>query len=147
PFGMPDYARLDDLGPQVHQGPDHAMWVDGGADYAAGVDPRQAQSREFAGADLEVPPRNAVLRAHYCSVFAQDGAKLRGQLSQTVRLHAEDDNVHRAGVGQIADNAGADLELAVRGEDLEAGRLHRPQMGTPRVQRHVEAGPGHTRAD
>src|SRR5204862_3616773 len=92
-------------------------------------------------------PGDTVLRAYDCSGFSNQGGNLWRQARQAVRLYAENDDVHGAGVSQLANNARANLEIAFRAEDPEPTLLHRLQVRTPRKERDVLAGAGHAGAN
>ena len=102
--------------------------VDGGRDDPAGIDALEAQPVELAAVALEIPPRDAVLRAHHSGVRAKERAQLRRERGQAVGLHAEEDDVGLANRGEIAGHGGLHLEIAVRADDAQAALLHRPQM-------------------
>src|SRR6202035_254811 len=128
-----DHPGLDNFGTQVNQRTNHAAWVDGGANHAAWVDAGQGKAGEFPGTHLEIPPRNAILRTHDGGVLADQRSQLRGQLGQTVSLHAQDDDISLACICQIAYDARVCLEITLRAENSESVLLHRPQMWTARV--------------
>ena len=62
-FGVPNDARLDDLGREIGQRPDDAPWLDRRRDDAARIDALEAQPFQLAADALKIPPRDAVLRA------------------------------------------------------------------------------------
>ena len=62
-LGVADDARLDDVGREVRERSDDAPRLDRRGDDAAGIDALETQPVELAADALEVPPRDAVLRA------------------------------------------------------------------------------------
>src|SRR5262249_22553933 len=118
-----DHAGLDDFRPKVNDGPDHTARIDGCFDHASGVDALQSQSGEVAGDSLEVPPRNAVLRADNGGVLSDQRFELGSELREPVRFDADIDRVHRTGIVQIADDFRADLEIAVGAKHTQSALL------------------------
>ena len=101
-FGVTDDAGLDDVGREVRERSDDAPRLDGRGDDAARIDALEAQPVELAAMALEIPPRDAVLRADDDGVRAEERRQLRRERGQAVRLHAENDDVGRADRGEIA---------------------------------------------
>ena len=146
-FGVPNDAGLDDLGREIGQRSDDAARLDGRRDDAAGIDAFEPQPVELAADALEIPPRDAVLRADDDGVGTEQRRKLRRERRQAVRLDAEDDDVRVADRAQIAGDRRAHLEIAVGADDPQAALLHRAQVRAAREQHDVGAGAGEPRAD
>ena len=60
-----------------------------------------------------------------------------------MRLDAEENYVHRAGVFEPLNNFRTDLEIAFGAQNAKAVRLHRAKMRAAREERHIFAGPVH----
>ena len=91
-----DHAWLGDVGGKVGERSDDAPRLDRRRDDAARIDALEPQPVELAAMALEVPPRDAVLRADDDRVGTEERPQLRRQRGQAVRLHAEEDDVGRA---------------------------------------------------
>src|SRR5439155_9658485 len=101
-IGVMDHTRLSDVGGQVRERSDHAPRLDRRRDDATGIDALEPQAVQLAADALEVPPRNAVLRAHDDGVGAEQGAERGSEGRQAVRLDAEDDDVRLTDGVQVA---------------------------------------------
>src|SRR6185503_17016611 len=86
-----DDARLDDIRGKVRERSHNPPRLDGGRDDTARVHSLQPQPVELAAVTLEVPPRNAVLRAHDRRVWSEERRDLRRKAGESVRLDAEKD--------------------------------------------------------
>ena len=95
-LGVMDHAGLGDVGREVGERSDHAPRLDRRGDDAARIDALEPQAVELTAVALEVPPRDAVLRADDDGVRAEERAQRRRQRGQAVRLDAEKDDVGRA---------------------------------------------------
>ncbi len=71
-------------------------------DDAAGIDAFEPEAVELAAEVLEIPPRDAVLRADDDRVRAEQRRQRRRQTGQRVRLDAEKDDVGLADAREIA---------------------------------------------
>src|SRR5215472_9830569 len=60
-----------------------------------------------------------------------------------MRLYPEYDDIGTTGICEITDDARSCLEIAFRAENSQPVLLHRPQVGTARVQRHIQTGARH----
>ena len=86
-------------------------------------------------AELKIPPGNAILGADDAGVFAEKRQNLRNELAEAVRLYAEEDDVNRASIGEIFDDARVRLVLTVLGaEDPDAALLHHVRRCGPRAK-------------
>ena len=147
-FGVMDDAGLGDVGGEVGQRSDDAPRLDGRGDDAARIDALEAQPVELAAVLLEVPPRNAVLRADDDRVRAEERTQLRRQRGQAVRLDAEEDDV-----GLCRSSARSPVTCGCTSKspsglvDAQAALLHRPQMRPAREQHDVRARARQPRAD
>ena len=146
-LGVMDHAWLGDVGREIGERSDHAPRLDRGRDDAARIDALEAQPVQLTAVVLEVPPRDAVLRADDGRVGTEQRPQRRRQRRQTVRLDAEEDDVGRADRRQIAGDLRPDLEVAFGARDAQPARLHRLQVRTAREQHDVGAGLGQPRAD
>ena len=108
---------------------------------AARIDALEAQPVELAAVALEIPPRDAVLRADDDGVRAEERPQLRRERGQAVRLHAEE---RRRPPCRCACRSPVTsrlhLEVAVGADHAQAALLHRPQMRAAREQHDVGAG-------
>ena len=86
---------------------------------AAWIDALEAQAVELAAVVLEIPPRNAVLRADDDGVRTEQRPQLRRERGQAVRLHAENNHVGLADRVQVAGDLRLHLEIAVRADRRE----------------------------
>ncbi len=77
---------------------------------------------------LKVPPRNAVLQANHGGLRTEQRLQARGEIDQTVRLHAEENGVGFAYRFEISGCVGMRLEIAVGRTDTDAMLLNRAQM-------------------
>jgi len=116
-------------------------------DGATRIDALQMQPVEIARIVLEVPPRDAVLRADDSGLGPDERRELRCERRERVGLHAEDEDVWAAHVLQVSCDLRPDFEVAVRAEDPQALLLHRAQVRSTREQHHVGARLREARAD
>ena len=75
------------------------------------------------------------------------GLMLRRKLSESVRLHAQEDNVDGSGFAKVSDDPRMHLEIALGAKDTNAMFLHRAQVRTAREQSDILARLGQARAD
>ena len=87
-LGVMDHAGLGDVGREVGERTDDAARLDGRGDDAARIDALEPQPVELAAVALEVPPRDAVLRADDDGVGTEERTQLRRERGQAVRLDA-----------------------------------------------------------
>jgi hypothetical protein len=116
-------------------------------DHATGIDALQLDAGELARADPEVPPRYAVLRAHYGGVLADQRLHLRRERDQPMRLHAEHDDIEFARAFETADHPGAHFEIAFRADHAQPALTHRFEMLAARKESHILVRARHLRAD
>src|SRR5713226_4960108 len=132
-----NHAGFGDLGGEVHDGADDAARINRLANHPARVHALEARARQFTRAELEVPPREAVLRAHDGGGFADEGRNLGRELRQAVRFYAQEDDVHRPGFRKIADDPWADHKFFGGADDPKAILLHRAQVRSSREKGDV----------
>ena len=140
-FGVADDAGLDDVGREIRERADDAARLDRRRDDAAGIDALEPEAVELAADALEIPPRDAVLRADDDGVGAEQRPQLRRERRQAVRLDAEEDDVGRSDRRQIAGDIRRDFEVAVRADHAQPALLHRAEVRTAREQHDVRARP------
>ena len=146
-LGVVDYARLHDVGGKIGDRTDHPARLDG-RDYGpTRVDTLEAKPLELATMVLEVPPRDAVLRAHDDGVGPEERRQLGGQPGQAVRLHPEKDHIGRSDDSQVADDLGADFEITVCRDHPQPTLLHGVEVRAPREEHDIGSGAGKPRAD
>ena len=139
-LGVVDDAGLDDVGGEVGERSDDAPRLDGRGDDAARIDALEPQPVELAADALEVPPRDAVLRADDDGVGTEERRELRRERGQAVRLDAEEHDVGRCRSSTRSPvTVRPDLEVAVRARHAQAALLHRPQVRAAREQHDVGA--------
>ena len=83
-------------------------------DHAARIDALEPQPVQLAADALEVPPRDAVLRADDDGVGAEAAARAPAPARSGVRLDAEEHDVGRADRREVAGDRRPHLEVAVR---------------------------------
>ena len=101
-LGVVDHAGLGDVGRKVGERSDHAPRLDGRGDDAARIDALEPQPFELAAVALEIPPRDAVLRADDDRVGPNSGRSDGASAVRAVRLDAEEHDVGGADRRQIA---------------------------------------------
>ena len=147
-LGVLDDAGLDDVRGEVRERADHAPRLDRRGDDAARIDALEPQPVELAAVALEVPPRDAVLRADDHRVRAEERSQLRRQRRSGVRLDAEEHDVGRADRREIAGRPAASTSKSPSGlVDAQPALLHRPQMRPAGEQRRRRRRRGQPRAD
>src|SRR6185503_13982701 len=132
-----DDARLDDIRGKVRERSHNPPRLDGGRDDTARVHSLQPQPVELAAVTLEVPPRNAVLRAHDRRVWSEERRDLRRKAGESVRLDAEKDDVRGADCLEVAGHLRPDLEVTLGARHPQAALLHRAQVRTAREEHDV----------
>ena len=122
--------------------------LDGRRDHAAGIDALEPQPVQLAADPLEIPPRDAVLRADDDGVGPEERRERRREAGQAVRLDAEEDDVGRADRREIAGRRRGRTSKSPSGLiDAQAALLHRLQMRAAREQHDVRARLREPRAD
>ena len=89
---------------------------------------------------LEVPPRDAVLRADDDGVGTEERCELRRERRQAVRLDAEEYDVGLSDRRKIAGDLRPHLEVAVRARHAQPVLLHGAQVRTAREQHDSTPG-------
>src|SRR5262245_7414044 len=146
-FGMPDHARLHDVGREVGQRADDAPGLDRRGDDTSWIDPLQAEAIEFTAVRLEIPPRDAVLRADNHRVGAEEGPQLRRERRQAVSLDTQHDDVGVTDGTQIAGHFGPDFEVSKRAYHPQPALLHGAEMWTAREEQNVVTASSQQSAD
>ena len=147
-FGVVDDAGLGDVGGEVGQRSDDAPRLDRRGDDAARIDALEPQPVELAADALEIPPRDAVLRADDDGVRAEQRPQLRRQRGQAVRLDAEEHDVGRGRSSARSPVTCGRTSKSPSGLiDAQPALLHRAQVRAAREQHDVGAGPREPRAD
>src|SRR5437868_2925538 len=123
------------------------MRLDRCRDGAAGIDALEMQSVQLAWIVLEVPPRDAVLRADDNRLGAEQLAQLRRQLREAVRFYGQENHIGGANGREVPGDHGLYFEVAIRARDAQTAFLHRAQVRTAREQHDVCAGVGESCAD
>jgi hypothetical protein len=88
---------------------------------------------------LEVPPREAVLRAENGGIRAEDGLETGGKVGQAVRLDPEEYHIGGTDGGQVTRDRRADLEVFLA-DDSKTPLLHGLQVRPPGEQGDVAPG-------
>ena len=146
-FGVMNDARLGDVGGEVRQRADHTLGLNRLRNRAARIDALEVQTVQLAGVVLEIPPRNAVLRADDDRVGAEQRPQLGRKSRQAVRFDAEDDDVRAPDRREIARRLRLHLEITLVAHDPQAALLHGAQVRSAREQHHVGARFRELRAD
>jgi hypothetical protein len=116
---------------------------DGSGDHATGIHALQLQAGKFARTGLEIPPGHAVLRADDCGIGRNQRRDSRRELRQAMRFHAEEDDVHGPGFGEVADDSGPLDKIAFGANYADAALLHGTQVRAAGEERNLFAGPRH----
>jgi hypothetical protein len=115
-----DHAGRDELRGWIHDAADHAVDGDTRGDHAPRVDGLDPRPLEGAAQALKVPPGDAVLHGHDDRLRTEQAAHLRRRGRDLVGLHGGDDDVVRAGLG--------DLVRRARGVDEVLGAVLHDQL-------------------
>ena len=114
-------------------------------DDAAGIDALQANALMGSAMAEKIPPGNAVLRRQHHRLRAHDGGQLAHDGGDLMGLHAEDDQVLLAGVGDAVRSLDARDDLAAVLDQNETILNDARKMSAPRDHADVLAGMGELR--
>src|SRR5207253_10395636 len=96
-----------------------------------GIDALQPAAFERTAVLEEVPPRNAVLRGQHCGLGPAEVIEVGDDGGNLMRLHAEDDELLCAGLGNLVGGSNARHDLtAVLLDQLQAVGLDGCEMRT-----------------